>query len=308
MLRKRGKNMEDHRENPGHMPTPMSYGKRLWYLWGPLIIKWLISMVTSSAVMVAYITSYASAHQEEFVKIYGSQEEMMQFTMEVTEKLMPFLTYIEGAAALVTIPVMLIMFFQDRKKEKLYGVLQPVKAPLWKYTGIFAIATTLCVGINNLINIGNLSKMSEAYQETSKSFYSVGFDVQIICLGFLIPIAEELVFRGLIFKRMRTLGGFMQAAVFSSLVFGVFHGNMVQMLYGVFMGMLFAYVYEKYGSVKAPILAHITVNVISVVATHFKFFEWLLKDPLRTGLLTVLCGTVSAAIFVWMQKIGSKTE
>lgn len=300
--------MEDHRENPNRMPLPASFGKRFWYLWGPLVIKWLISTVTSSAVMMAYVAAYAAAHQEEFMKIYTSENGMVQFTMESTEKLMPFLTQIEGIAAFITIPIMFFMFFQDRKKEKYFGIQQPVKAPLYKYVGIFIISAALCVGFNNLVNIGNLSNMSEAYQQTSESFYSAGFEVQILCLGILIPLAEELVFRGLIFKRIRMSVGFMQAALLSAVVFGAFHGNMVQMLYGLLMGLLFAYVYEKYGSFKAPVIAHMTANIISIVATQFKFFEWLMEDIMRVGIVTVLCGTISATVFVLMQRMESQPK
>ena len=150
--------------------------------------------------------------------------------------------------------------------------------------------------------------MSETYQQTSESFYSAGFELQILCLGILIPIAEELVFRGLIFRRIRTATNFMQACLLSAVVFGAFHGNMIQMMYGVLMGLLFAYVYEKYGSLKAPIFAHMTVNILSVVATEFKFFEWLMEDILRVGIVTVLCGTISATVFVIMQRMESQSE
>ena len=300
--------MEDQRENPNKVPLPASFGKRFWYLWGPLVIKWIISSVVSSAVMMAYVAAYAAKHQEEFMKIYGSQESMVQFTMNSTEKLMPFLTQIEGFAAFITIPIMFFMFFQDRKREKYFGVPKAKKAPLIKYVGIFVIASALCIGFNNLVNIGNLSRMSETYQQTSESFYSAGFGLQILCLGFLIPLAEELVFRGLIFRRIRTATNFMQASLLSAVVFGAFHGNIIQMMYGVLMGLLFAYVYEKYGSLKAPVFAHMTVNILSVVATEFKFFEWLMEDILRVGIVTVLCGTISATVFVLMQRMESQHE
>ena len=84
----------------------------------------------------------------------------------------------------------------------------------------------------------------------------------------MIPICEELVFRGLMFKRMRERSGFLYAAVYSALVFGLFHGNIVQMVYGFILGMLLAYMYEKYGSVKAPIVGHMVMNLFSVLATE----------------------------------------
>ena len=35
-------------------PPEQSYGKRLWHLWGPLVIKWGISVAVSFAVILVY--------------------------------------------------------------------------------------------------------------------------------------------------------------------------------------------------------------------------------------------------------------
>ena len=75
------------------------------------------------------------------------------------------------------------------------------------------------------------------------------------------------------------------------------------MLYGFFMGMLLAYLYEKYGSVKAPILGHITANLLSVVGTNYNLFGWLMKEPMRMGIVTVACASLAATAFVWIQRI-----
>ena len=62
------------------------------------------------------------------------------------------------------------------------------------------MALALCLGLNNLINIGNLGASDEVYTETMNTLYSAALPVQIIALGILVPISEELVFRGLLFN------------------------------------------------------------------------------------------------------------
>lgn len=104
---------------------------------------------------------------------------------------------------------------------------------------------------------------------------------------------------------MRYQESYMSAAIYSSLVFAVMHGNLVQILYGFIMGMLFANLYERYSSVKAPIMAHIVVNILSVVATEYKVFDWLFEEPMRVGVSTVLCAAIGATMYVIIQKIGS---
>ena len=140
-----------------------------------------------------------------------------------------------------------------------------------------------------------------------QTLYGQGFSVQILVLGILMPTCEELVYRGLVYKRLRYTSPFWAAAMYSSLVFAFTHGNLVQGLYGFIMGMMFCYVYEKYGSVKAPVLAHITANILSVVGTQFQWFDWLFKDPMRVGISTVLCAFIASSIYVMIQRLNTDT-
>ena len=150
--------------------------------------------------------------------------------------------------------------------------------------------------------------MSESYQTTMEAFYSSPLPLQIIVLGILVPVNEELVFRGLLFKRLRERATYMQAALYSAVVFGLMHVNMVQMLYGFILGMMLAYLYEKYGSVKAPIAAHMAMNLLSVLATEYKLLDWLMEDKMRMGIVTVACAFVASTMFVLVQRIEEKPD
>ena len=81
--------------------------------------------------------------------------------------------------------------------------------------------------------------------------------VQIVGLGIVTPLAEELMFRGVLFGRCREQMGFYRAAIWSSLFFSMIHGNMIQMVYALALGMFLCYAYEKFGSLKASVLLHI---------------------------------------------------
>ena len=290
-------------------PNPVQgYWKRMWHVWGPFLIRWLIGMVTSYAATMVYMILYHYKEIEALMSQPADQNGMNEFLLSITKELLGYSTQITGAAALVTIPVMLILFHMDRRKEKRYGIVQNKKAPIWKYTAVIGISAAMCIGLNNLIIIGNLAAADSTYAETTEALYSAPFNVQILCLVILTPIAEELVFRGLIFKRLREQSGFLQAAVYSSLIFGIMHGNLVQMLYGFILGMMLAYVYEKYGSVKAPVAAHIVMNAISVVGTKYQLFDWMMEDILRIGGITVACAAIASTMFVLIQRIEEKPE
>ena len=84
--------------------------------------------------------------------------------------------------------------------------------------------------------------------------------------------------------------------------------NMIQMIYGFLLGMVFCYIYEKYGSVKAPVAAHIAVNLLSVFATQFHLFDWLLQEPMRAGVITVVCAAVASSMYLFIQRIEEKPD
>ena len=226
-----------------------------------------------------------------------------ELAKEAAEELMRYATPIEGITAFVTIPVLLVMFRRDTIRAKISGFIPNKKASLWKYTAILVMTAAMTLGLNNLIKISGVAKVSEGYEDTMNALYAASLPMQVLCLGILIPVCEELVFRGLMFRRLRQGGSFLAAALYSSFVFGFLHVNMVQMLYGFILGFTFCYLYEKYGSVKAPIFAHIASNVLSVFLTELDAMDWMAANPVRIGVITVVCASAASTMYILIQRI-----
>ncbi|MCI8665816.1 MAG: CPBP family intramembrane metalloprotease [Dorea sp.] len=288
--------------------TPESYGKRIWHLWGPIVIKWAVGMAVSMIAMGVLSMVYMMADQNAATIAVQSEEKMLELYEKIIEQYIKATTLIEGVAALITIPIMMILFHLDRVKERKRGFIPNKKAPLWKYTAGVIMALALSLGLNNLIIIGNLSDFSESYQATMEAFYSSPLVIQVVVLAILIPMSEEFVFRGLLFRRLRERAPYMQAALYSAVVFGLMHGNLVQMLYGFILGMMLAYLYEKYGSIKAPIAAHMAMNLLSVLATEFGLLDWLMEDTMKIGFVTIACAFVASTMFVLIQRIEERPQ
>lgn len=284
-------------------------GKRFWKMWGPLLIKWGIGIGVGMAVMAAMMMAYMKTYyqtQAALEALMSDQNKLMAFYEKMLNKYIDYTTWVEGLSALVTIPVMALMYHGDRKKEKTAGIVQDKKAPLWQYPAVIIMALAMSLGLNNLIIIGNLSAIDANYKATMNAMYSAPLAIQIVCLAVLVPICEEYVFRGLFFRRMERESSFVYAMVYSSVVFGILHVNLVQMLYGFALGMMLAYVYEKYGSLKAPVAAHMSMNLLSVLATRYGLYNWMLKDNIRIGIITVVCAAVASTMFVIIQRIEEK--
>ncbi len=108
----------------------------------------------------------------------------------------------------------------------------------------------------------------DSYEEASEDFYYFPVSVQMICVGLIVPLAEELVFRGLGYDRVCRRISIIPAAIVSSVFFGIVHGNMVQAVYAGGMGLFLAGVMEWYGTLTAPYLLHASANMMSVVLSN----------------------------------------
>ena len=83
----------------------------------------------------------------------------------------------------------------------------------------------------------------------------------------LAPLFEELVFRGLLFAILRRKFRFLPAALISASIFGLAHGyGAVGLISVCWSGVLWAWIYEKTGSLAPGILAHAINNLLVCLA------------------------------------------
>lgn len=92
-----------------------------------------------------------------------------------------------------------------------------------------------------------------------------------IVLGILVPVAEEMVFRGAILRSL--LNTFDRQwhwlpIILSALVFGVAHGNSAQFIHATLMGLLIGWMYYRTNSIVPGIVFHWVNNTVAYVAFH----------------------------------------
>lgn len=76
----------------------------------------------------------------------------------------------------------------------------------------------------------------------------------------LAPLAEEWLFRGLLFRRVRTRSGRLLAYVLSALGFAAIHGNPAGFVIYLWLGLVFAATYERTGWLGAAMAVHMGNN------------------------------------------------
>lgn len=104
--------------------------------------------------------------------------------------------------------------------------------------------------------------MSESYSQYSDSIDSGPFLWVFLSICVVGPILEEIMFRGLLFKSLeRAFRSPAAAIIISGLLFGLWHGSLVQGVYTAMMGIVLAYVYHKTRNLWFPILIHMLNNL-----------------------------------------------
>ena len=83
------------------------------------------------------------------------------------------------------------------------------------------------------------------------------------------PIVEEVVFRGLVYTRLCRGMKRGLAALLSAVIFGLVHGTLLHLVYTVPMGLLLCLFYDKYRSLWAPIVLHMSFNLAGSVLEYY---------------------------------------
>ena len=97
--------------------------------------------------------------------------------------------------------------------------------------------------------------------------------VTLVEYSIMAPVCEEIIFRGVVFATFRRKFGWGTSAVLSALIFSFVHGyGLVGLLTVFWSGILWAWAYEKTGSLWPGMIAH-GVNNLLVSLTLVAFFR-----------------------------------
>jgi membrane protease YdiL (CAAX protease family) len=135
--------------------------------------------------------------------------------------------------------------------------------------GVFVIGTALAALIQAVS-----SESVHAPRQIPHPDTAVQIGIEALTVIVIAPFSEELLFRGMLFRSLRARMAFPVAAGISAVAFGAVHWVpgaqwqnatlLVSVMCSVGFGL--AYLYERRGTIVAPMAAHATFNVIGFVA------------------------------------------
>ena len=95
----------------------------------------------------------------------------------------------------------------------------------------------------------------------------------VITLCFVVPVTEEMTFRGVIFGQLRKGFGPWVSVIISALFFGIMHGISVHIGYAIACGLIIAACYHLTDSLIAPVILHMVFNIFGSGIANFMTIE-----------------------------------
>lgn len=121
----------------------------------------------------------------------------------------------------------------------------------------------------------------------------------ILSVGVLSAAAEEIVFRGMIYRRAKDFWGTGWGIAASCLLFSAYHGNVTQFVYAAVVSVLLILIYERCGTLLAPVLAHMAENIWGLYRSQF--VSWMTqKAPAGAWMFVFLEAVICAGTFWYL--------
>ena len=95
--------------------------------------------------------------------------------------------------------------------------------------------------------------------------------MQFSSIVVVAPVLEEIVFRGLVYLRLKRAMPVWLALLLQATLFGVMHGQIIWICYAFLLGLLLGGLFEHTGSLIANIALHVAFNAASFLVAIWNF-------------------------------------
>lgn len=231
----------------------------IFFMIGQFLIQYIFVSVFNNK-------EQGSLSDKEFLKYIKTEEYIEKLNIYINSKTL----IIIFLSMIIFIPIF-YKIYKKYKKENNFK-FKNMFIPIAFGISISLIYNITLYNLNNLLNFTNIFELSK-----------LPIIVQLISSGICGPILEELVFRGIVYNKLKSFNKPMTAIILTSLIFGLIHSNIINAIYAFGVSFILIYLYEKYKTIKAPILMHIFLNV-----TIISLLPLILKNYLAFNLYLLI--------------------
>ena len=239
------------------------------YLLLTILVQLSVSTIGGIIIGVFYVISEMSQMSSGAVNIETDLTRMVDLTLSLTNVFLLI-------SSILTVLVLILVYKIKKRNYKEELLINKTS----KFNIVFAIILGVACW---LFNSGALSLIDEAGLFSSQFQYmeevlsplgSGSVIMSVITIGIVAPFAEEFLFRGIIYNTLKKKISIKWTIIIQAVLFGVFHGNLIQGSYATLLGIVFGYVTYKTKSLWPAVIIHMVNNLI---ATMFMYVpsDWL---------------------------------
>lgn len=142
--------------------------------------------------------------------------------------------------------------------------------------GIILLGIGLQISLSFILNVIASLKPQwfTEYSEVMDKLVMKNSIISVLYIGIIAPLCEEFIFRGVIFKKAQKAMPYIVANIIQALMFGIYHGVLIQGIYAFLLGMFLGVVCYKKKTIFAAIGLHMVINMSGLVFTHLDTYDF----------------------------------
>ena len=211
--------------------------------------------------------------------------------------------------------VFLLIFVIVQKRTKFSNIINlEYKKPPFSIA-LMSILLGTFVGVVSNIGVNMMTKWLpeswiEGNKESVESFQGGNEFIMLLAVMICAPIVEELIFRGFIYSALKKIFNVIPkvqtektgivsmivSAIITSVLFGLYHGNILQALYTGILSLFMVWIFEMSGSLISSVLVHCMFN-FSGMPMYF------LINGIGEVASMVVCSVLSVAVVIVIYRI-----
>lgn len=202
-------------------------------------------------------------------------------------------------SATIAVIVFGIWYYKVSEKYERSGFENQFEAGRLRKSWLIALLGLFAgVGLSRFVSLLPLDNIIGNYEDTSSTLMGGNLFVQILSLAIIVPIAEELIYRGLVFTGLTKVMEAKYAIFGASVLFGIFHFNLLQGTYAFLLSLILVCIYMKCRTILAPIIIHSVANLTAVISSYFGISEFFNKSLPLYIIIMLIELSVGVLLFV----------
>ena len=243
---------------------------------GKAVVYFGVYLLTQVLVSFVYSTVLSTQMTMEMMAA-GEELDVVAMTEAVTTEIMGRLMEMTFIAGIATLLIFWLVFLIRKKKFTKEVCVRPIPVK-----GILPVAIlAACFNVITTVVVSYFpwpQSWIDSYMANSSAVD--GSLMSWLTAVLMAPVLEEIVFRGLVYTRLKKGLPVIAAAIVTSLAFGIAHGTVIWAIYTFVFSMLLIWVFEKFQSLTACILLHMAYNLsgmaLSLVPEDAAVVIWIL--------------------------------